>query len=460
MRLAHCIPMTVPLLPETARELLRRVALAQRDGRAPSLVAGVARSGELVWSQSRGSVEGSAPDTGTQYRIGSITKTFAAVMVMRLRDEGELDLADPLERFLPGLLPGISVGHLLSHTAGLATETPPPWWERVSGEVRPELADLLWPEPLRHPPGRRWHYSNPGFALAGAIAEKVRGAPWLDIVRAELLEPLGMTRTTAMPVAPHAKGWAVHPFADVAIAEPTPDTALMRPAGQLWSTVADLVTWGAVLAGERGDILAPATAAEMREPASGSPDGVSSYGLGLMLARTPRGSLHGHVGTMPGFLATLWVDQEQATSAVVLANVTYGPDVPGLAAALLEVVGTREPRIPEPWEPQPVDEDLLALTGLWYRGASAQILSVLPGRGLRLTPADQPGVHVDLAPRGEGWVVTTPGYYHGELLHLVRTPGGSPSHLDLGSVVITREPYQPAEAVSGGREDPGWQLPT
>ena len=78
------------LLPATRRALSHRIAVAQREGRAPSLVAAVVRGGEVVWEGSRTMVEGHGPDGNVQYRIGSITKTFTAVLVMRLRDEGLL----------------------------------------------------------------------------------------------------------------------------------------------------------------------------------------------------------------------------------------------------------------------------------------------------------------------------------------------------------------------------------
>src|SRR4051795_13526026 len=91
--------MAEPVLPSTARRLLARIARAQRDGRAPSLVAGVVRDGGLVWSAGRGAVP--EPHTDVQYRLGSISKTVTAVVVMRLRDEGRLGLDDPLEGHAP-----------------------------------------------------------------------------------------------------------------------------------------------------------------------------------------------------------------------------------------------------------------------------------------------------------------------------------------------------------------------
>ena len=89
-----------PSCPTTARLLLARTARAQREGRAPSLVAGVVRDGGLAWSAGRGEV--AEPHTDVQYRLGSISKTVTAVAVMRLRDEGLLHLDDPLDRHLPG----------------------------------------------------------------------------------------------------------------------------------------------------------------------------------------------------------------------------------------------------------------------------------------------------------------------------------------------------------------------
>lgn len=194
------------LLPATRRALRHRIAVAQSEGRAPSVVAAVLRGGEVVWEGSRTSVEGHGPDGDVQYRIGSISKTFTAVLVMRLRDEGLLGLADPLEKHLRGTGVGeVTIAQLLAHTGGLAAETPGEWWERTPGELRPELVDVLGDEPLRHAPGSRHHYSNPGYTLLGSLVEALRGKPWEEVLEAEVLEPLGLERTSARPKAPHAR---------------------------------------------------------------------------------------------------------------------------------------------------------------------------------------------------------------------------------------------------------------
>jgi CubicO group peptidase (beta-lactamase class C family) len=140
------------LLPDTRRALRHRLATAQVEGRAPSVVAALIRDGRPVWMEGWGSVGDSAPDGNIQYRIGSITKTFVAVLVLRLRDEGRLALTDPLEEHLPGTVAGrATVGALLAHTTGLAAEAPGPWWERTPGTLRPDLADVLGSDPQVHP---------------------------------------------------------------------------------------------------------------------------------------------------------------------------------------------------------------------------------------------------------------------------------------------------------------------
>jgi CubicO group peptidase (beta-lactamase class C family) len=441
--------------PATSRALLHRVATAQVEARVPSLVAAVARDSRLIWSAGRGCVGDTAPTTNTQYRIGSISKTFAAVLVMRLRDEGLLDLADPVERHVPGTSAGeATIGQLLAHTSGLATETPPPWWERTPGDMRPEITSLLWEESFRHPAARRWHYSNVGYALLGAVVERVRGRPWFDALRDEVLEPLGMRRTTLLPVSPHADGWAVHPWADVVMPEVVHDTGLMSPAGQLWSTAEDLVKFGSLLLDGNDDVLRADTVAEMCEPASGPAEleVPMFYGLGVMIARQHDRTLLGHFGSMPGFVASLLVEPAEGLTAVTFANATLPPAFVPVSSDLIRIVADNEPVVPAEWAPHAhVDAQALALTGIWYRGPVPFSLRLLGNGTIELVNLATPGPSVGLRPVGDNtWVVHTPGYYKGEQLQVVSGVDGETSHLDLGSVVFTRQPYPPGEVTPGG----------
>jgi CubicO group peptidase (beta-lactamase class C family) len=437
------------------------VAAGQAEGRTPSLVGAVVRDGCQGWCGARGMREGHEPDGNTQYRIGSLTKTFVAVLVMRLRDEGRLDLADPLGKYLDaGQAKSATIAQLLSHTAGLASETHGPWWERTPGDLRPELADILGPEPQRHPAGRLFHYSNPGYALLGALVGKLRGLAWHEVLREEILEPLGMARTTTAPRSPHARGFAVHPWADVMQSEPAEGTGLMAPAGELWSTAEDLCRFAAFLLDGHDQVLAPSTLAEMRTPAAPPADNAwaSGYGLGLQLFRRDGRVLYGHSGSMPGFLATLCVSADDGVGGIALANATSGTDIGTIAIDLLSIVADNEPRLPARWKPLPdVDQDLLALTGLWYWGPRPYVLRLLAERALELSPMAGSGRASRFRAELDGTWTGLDGYYQGETLRLMRGEDGTVDHLDLGTFVFTREPYEPGAPLAARPDPEGWQ---
>lgn len=448
------------MLPTTELALLRRVAVEQTERRAPSLIAAVVRGQELLWTGARGSVDGSTPTPDTQYRIGSITKSFVAVLVLRLRDEGLLDLNDPLDKHLSGTSFGhLTVAQLLSHTAGLTSESPGTWWERAVGDDWPALVESMAGEPTRLRAGERFHYSNVGYGVLGQVVAELRGAPWTSVLVDEVLAPLEMARTSPAPVAPHALGWAVHPYADVLMPEPTPDAGAMAPAGQLWSTVTDLARWLRFIAGDTGDVLHPDTVAEMRAPATVE-DGAawtSGYGLGLQTFRDGGRQYAGHGGSMPGFLASVVVDPVTTTGALALTNSTAGVGVSALSFDMIKLVDEYEPALPAEWVPLPaVSADLLALTGEWFWGPMPFVLRLLPGEWLDLRPASGSGRGSRFRPVADGTWLGLDGYYAGETLRLHRHADGSPSHLDLATFVFTRTPYDPKAPIPGGLDRGHW----
>lgn len=438
------------LLPSTQRTLLARVARAQRDGRVPSLVAGVVRDGTLAWHAARGDVSGTDP-RDVQYRIGSITKTVCAVTVLRLRDEGLLDLDDQLDRHLPGTpLGDRTVGALLAHLGGAGSESPGAWWERAPGGSLAELD--LGDDDRVLPAARRFHYSNLGFGLLGELVARLRGRPWDDVARDEVLAPLGMTRTTPRPQAPAAQGRAVHPWAELTLPEPEHHAGVMAPAGQLWCTATDLARLGAFLLGDTGDVLSPATVEQMTVPAGVDPSSPvwAAYGLGVQVLRLDDGvTLVGHGGSMPGFLAGLWVDREERTGAFAMGNTTAGLDS-GLSAGLLADLRAAEPRIVDPWrpEPSPIDPDLL---GPWFWGPSPYALRAVPGGLLHLGGLGRPGRSSRFRPGPDGTWIGLDGYFAGETLRPAH------DHLWLATFVFTRTPYDPAAPVPGGVDPRGWR---
>lgn len=449
------------MLQTTEYALLRRVAVEQSEARAPSLTAGVVRDGESTWFGARGKVDGRAPTADTQYRIGSITKTFVAVLVMRLRDEGRLDLNDPLDEHVPGTsFGGVTIAQLLSHTAGLTSESPGQWWERAPGGDWPQLEASLAEGALRHRSGARFHYTNVGYGVLGEVVARLRGVDWVRALTKEILEPLGMSRTTPHPEAPAALGWAVHPFADVLLNEPTPDSGAMAPAGQLWSTPNDLARWVRFIGGDSGEVLHPDTVAEMRAPAhvDDADEWTAGYGLGLQVMRVGGRRLVGHGGSMPGFLAMVLTDERTGTGAFTTANSTSGVAVGGLAVDLIDLVEQLEPALPAEWEPMAdCDPALLDLTGLWHWGPTPYLLKLLPGGWLDLAPVSGRGRRSRFRPGGPDTWTGLDGYYAGETLVLHRDGGGRPSHLDLATFVFTREPYGVPEAIPGGVDEQGWR---
>ncbi|MCI2416665.1 beta-lactamase family protein [Saccharopolyspora sp. K220] len=441
------------LLPSTQRALLRRLAVEQSENRVPSLIAGLIRDGATIWVDTRGRVGGCSSTTDTQYRIGSITKTFVAVLVMRLRDEGRLDLVDKLDEYVPGTSIGKrSISEILSHSSGVTAEPAGQWWERTPGGNADELLSSIDEHALRPTPRHGFHYSNVGFGVLGELVSRLRGAPWHEVLRREILAPLGMNRTTLSPVAPHADGFAVHPWADVLLSEPTEDAGAMAPAGQLWSTFDDLTRWVRFVSGDTGEVLHPDTVSEMRSPAAVD-DGAewrSGSGLGLQLLRHRGRRLVGHGGSMPGFLATIWADPAEATGVIFMANTTAG--VTGaFATDLLDLLEEHEPRIPAPWEPRAdVDMRLLDLTGQWYWGPMPHVLRVLPSGLLDLSPWQGRGRASRFRANADGTWTGLDGYYAGEVLRVGRDADGVPTHLDLNTFIFTRTPYAPDAPVPGG----------
>jgi CubicO group peptidase (beta-lactamase class C family) len=442
----------------TASALMARLADEQSKQRLPSVVAGLVRDGELIWTGGRGRVDGHPPDADVQYRCGSITKTFVGVCVMRMRDEGRLSLSDTVDRFLSGTGIGeLTIAELMSHSGGLRAETGEAWWERTPGGDFGQLTSTTLNEGSRFEAGRRFHYSNVGFGVLGEVVGRIRRQRWDEVVKHELLEPLGMHRTTTRPQQPAAPGLAVHPWADLVLPEPEHDAGAMAPAGQLWTTIEDLARWAAFLGGHGPDLLRADTLAEMREPRvivdMRDEQWASAYGLGLQVFNDEGRRSFGHGGSMPGFLAGLEI-KDDGDALVEFCNATRG--LTDLGEDLLKILAEREPRLPDEWVPQPSPEGTLELLGAWYWGPSPYIL-VAHGDELELTTPIGHGRASRFVVIGPDAWIGRDGYHTGEPLRVVRGADGSVSHLDLGSFVFTRAPYDPSADVPGGVDPGGWR---
>ncbi len=448
--------------PGTARHLHHLLATAQAKGRLPSVAAGLVRDGSLIWSDAVGTLDGRAggepADAHTQYRMGSITKTFVAVAIMRLRDAGELDLLDCFGTHVPGTaFDDVTIAQLLSHGSGLQAETNGPWWERTPGVSWDTIMDSAVQQRFRA--GRRFHYTNLGYAALGELVARAHGTDWFSVVSRDLLTPLGMTRTTQRPSGTAASGLAVHPFADVLLPEPEHDAGAMAPAGQLWTTVNDLARWAGFLAGDTGEVLNADTLAEMLEPHTvvdvPGAAWTGAHGLGWQLWNVDGRRSAGHGGSMPGFLAGLRVDLESGDGVVLFTNTTTSTATAALTTDLLAALAEREPQTVRPWHAaEPGGRSDLDVLGTWHWGPAVTTARVVGDHLVLGEPGQGRGAR--FARVGPDEWVGLDHYYQGEPLRVVRSDDGTVSHLDLASFRFTRTPYDPSADVPGGVNEEGW----
>lgn len=441
-------PLAHAVAPVTARRLQARIARAQVDGRMPSIVAGVVRDGQLVWVGGHGDVPGTPEDT--QYKIGSITKTFTAVLVLQLVDEGRLDLDDTVSTVLGDVGYGDrTIRSLLAHNSGMQAEPNGSWWERSPGLTFEELAAANADSAGVLPVGQQFHYTNLAFGLLGEIVARLRGATWWECVQTRILDVLGMSRTSYQFEGVHAQGTSIDPYTGELIEEPHPDTGAMAPAGQMWSTVADLATYCVFLLDGHPDILSKARLEEAFIPQSAAlATGLeSAHGLGFQMHRGGSGVLVGHTGSMPGFVASCFVDRIRRTGFVAFANAMTGLPATGIATTLAEELEVSEPTVPEPWRPSAEVPDLVReIVGVWHWGPTPMVFG---WEGDQLVVRRNGVVGYRYRLDGDR-LVGTAGYQTGETLQVVRNEDGSINHLDLATFIFTRTPYDPDAPIPGG----------
>jgi D-alanyl-D-alanine carboxypeptidase len=262
-----------------------------------------------------------------------------------------------------------------------------------------------------------------------------------------------MTRTSYLPNGAAAQGRSVHPYDGTLVAEPATDTAAMAPAGQVWATVRDLATYAAFLGSGHPDVLSAEELRTAFAPQSGSADDGLGYahGLGFQVFPGGSGTLAGHSGSMPGFLAACLVDLPRRTGAVALMNATTGFSPVALAVGLLEELEDCEPTLPAPWRPSPpVPAELDGVPGVWHWGNTAFVFAM---EGDELVARRDGEVMYRFVVTGDGRVVGRFGYHAGEELQVVRRPDGTVGHLEVATFIYTRTPYDPDAPIPGGHPE-------
>jgi len=434
---------------------LRRIVLdRQRRSRVPGVFAGVVRGGGLLWSTGVGAAHvndlETPPGDDDQFLIASNTKTFTATLVMALRDEGRLSLDDTLDTFIPETKHGgLTIRQCLSHASGMQREPVGNVWETLEN---PDVDGLVrdFDEAERvHPPHRVWHYSNLVYSMLGEVVARLDARPWHESLKARILDPLEMRRTTVGFDGAHAQGYYVPPFTDVPIAEPVMQLRAMDPCGGLASTGPDLARWSSFVSDPVAEVLSPDTVEEMCTPqiVMDLERWTGAMGLGFFLVRSGNRVYAGHTGGMPGHITALFTDREHKTGAVVLTNSGTTDDITGFAVALADHVTDTEPVEPQPWRPgTEVPQQLVGIVGRWYSEGSAFDFSVrhghLEARSPAL-PAHKPSsvfeqVEPDL-------YRTVAGREQGELLRVTRDGSGSVRKMNWATYLVTREPLAFAE---------------
>ena len=434
-------------LPAELRAIL---AKAQAEQRLPSVAGAVLRSGEMVWADAVGVADVDHDDAATpehQYRVGSITKTFTAVAVMQLREEGKLDLEDRLAAHLE--VPAhvdLTLGRMLAHGSGLQREIPGQVWETYEfPRSTEELLATLAEAELVLAPGERWHYSNLAYILLGEVIARMSDMAYEDYVEQRILQPLGLSRTSFTPQAPTAVAYSVEPYSDVVRREPmmVERSGGIAAAGQLWSTVGDLCRWATFLAKPDPAVLSP-DAIELMTAVQTMADPhrwTLAWGVGLMLVRKDDRVYCGHDGGMPGYLANVLVDRETGVGAAVLTNgANLSPA--DVSLALIDKMRERFPPEVEAWRTgAPPPEELVSALGRWWSEGAEFVFRWHDGR-LEARWAE--------APEWQPWTRfeqveadrfrTVFGRERGEPLLLTRDDAGKVTRLYWATYPFTREP--------------------
>ncbi len=366
-------------------ELEMKVRVREILNRHPAvgLAVGVVRNGSLEFFHGHGvaDIASNTPITeDTVFRIGSITKTFTAIAVMQLWEQGLIDLDAPANDYLRAyrLIPAkaahrpATVRHLLTHTAGLpelvypSRAFKPILGETVKfGQHVPTLAEF-YRGGLRlvAEPGTRHTYSNHGFATLGQIVEDVSGKPLSRYFRERIFEPLGMEDTDLVRSdrvkARLATGYALRSHGP----RPVGDCDVVTVGGgSIYSTTSDMARYVAALlgggTGEHGSVLEPETLASMFAPQYQPDPRLPGVGLAFF-----RGEVGGHLvvehdGLVPGFSSRMSVAPNDGVGVVAFTNgarsakAWLGAEVAGMLSYLLGVpddaIRTDIPHHPELW---------------------------------------------------------------------------------------------------------------
>ncbi|MQA74642.1 MAG: serine hydrolase [Solirubrobacterales bacterium] len=354
--LAAAAPAPAAFTAEQRATVDRTIADEMRRSGYPGMVVGLwSPRGSYVTAQGVSDIDTQAPiDPDQPFRIGSVTKTFTATLVLQLVERGKLRLADRLSRFLPKVPQAkrIRIRNLLSHTSGVPDLT-----QGINARVqlfpeaswRPgQLIRLTSLQPSQCAVGDCFFYSNTNFVILGRIAEMVTGRPLAQLYERRIFEPLGLEQTSFAP-GTSVPADIVHGYIEVAPASITDTTgwnlSWAFSAGAMVSTLNDLHTYARALATGRGLLSERMQTRRLRFVPLRLTGRVFRYGLGI----AKFGTYLGHNGQVPGYGAMMLSSPDRRATLIALGNtaVTFDklgsgtppdPDLFGIADKLREVL--------------------------------------------------------------------------------------------------------------------------
>ena len=360
-------------------EIDRLLAEFTRRENIPGAALGVILDGKLVHVGTTG-VRGlgtKAPVTAdTVFRIASMTKSFTAVAILKLRDEGKLSLDDPADLYVPELKglrypttdsPRVTVRHLLSHAEGFPEDNP--WGDQQLAATEDEFSAMMRSGiPFSNPPGVAYEYSNYGFAILGRIIANVSTMPYREYIAAHVLAPLGMSATTLEPTSvpadrlAHGYRWEDDQWKE----EPQLSDGAFGAMGGMLTSLNDLARYVGAYVGawppRDGPETAPISRASLREmqqvwrlaPAmvTRSAGGAlqltaGGYGYGLRVSQNcDFNHIVAHSGGLPGFGSQMRWLPDYGVGLIAMGNRTYTGwnDVFTQVLELLRKTGGLQPR--------------------------------------------------------------------------------------------------------------------
>jgi CubicO group peptidase (beta-lactamase class C family) len=289
----------------------------------------------------------------TVFGLGSITKCFTGLAVAQLAARGALRFGDELGRYLDGFPAGVTVHHLLTHTAGLGR--PPLGTTPVPGSTVDEVFDrtlaAIRAAPPQFPPGTRYAYSNDGFWILGAVVAKVSGQSYFDYVREHVFAPAGMasadflTKPRILADRNVARPYWTQPGGGRIDFTTTPRFEFVRgPDAGAYATAADLLRFDVAL--RAGKLLDPAfadlvTSGKVPVPPNGKPPTAKQWFTGYGFEHYVVGDrrAYGHPGGGPGIAANFDSHPEAGWVAVILGN--YDTSIDPLIGRSRQIVAAR-----------------------------------------------------------------------------------------------------------------------